>query len=129
MTETTRGKRHRSKRLASGVSRKLIRIASASGRRISFARCKAAMATTKAASVSRGDEELRTLAMRLAGTESPHFQPIFKSADSLDAKGVLLGQLLQMIAGNRPAENHPVVIDFAAYQREGGVTGVIQGLD
>jgi hypothetical protein len=34
-----------------------------------------------------------------------------------------------MIAGNRAPENHPVVVDVAAHQRQGGVSRIDQRLD
>jgi hypothetical protein len=70
-------------------------IASASGSRISLAKCSAAMATTTAASVNSGEEELRARAIRyLTGTASPHFEPVLDSANAVDAQGVHLRLLL-----------------------------------
>src|SRR5690349_17087900 len=55
ITDTTRGNFQRSRRLASGVSKKLKKTASATGTRISLAKCRAATTSTSAASVSSGD--------------------------------------------------------------------------
>jgi hypothetical protein len=49
------------------------------------------MATTKAASVNKGEEVLRARAIRyLTGAAAPHFQPILDPADSLNSQRVNL---------------------------------------